>query len=610
MLSTFASAPVDGTRGTVVRTLIALLKPLGIAVALLAGLALSGAIAQTTPLIEMRDLGSRELRTEGIALSRAQDVRINAIGAEASESNGTVGWIKGTLRTYNITSDDAPPAWQGNAWILDARTRAVVWELRAAETKRERRDLRRFDGTIRLQPGTYEVRYASYTNGAGSGRWFSSDDDARDNGLSRNFSLYIESDASGARRVPRSELARARDEFTATAVVSLTNVGPSRSERMGFTLEQPTELEVYAIGEARRDGAFDYGWIINTATRRKVWELAYRFSDAAGGADKNRSERRTLTLPAGRYAAIFATDDSHDPSEWNSAPPFDPSFYGLTIRVNNPSDRSRVKTFAYDPWPSGTPVVALTRMRDHDSRSAGFSLTRDADVRVYALGEESGDDMADYGWIVDAATHRRVWAMDADDTQHAGGAEKNRLSDRVIRLPKGSYLVHYTTDDSHSFDDWNSAPPIDPEHWGISIYPATDSDRAAFGPYEEQRDGNVVAEILRVGDDEHERTRFTLDRDDDVRVYAIGEGSDDEMFDYAWIESAKTREIVWEMTYRGSEHAGGANKNRQISEVVRLPAGEYILHYRSDGSHSYRDWNAEPPIDPKHWGVTVSRVRK
>jgi hypothetical protein len=39
-----------------------------------------------------------------------------------------------------------------------------------------------------------------------------------------------------------------------------------------------------------------------------------------------------------------------------------------------------------------------------------------------------------------------------------------------------------------------------------------------------------------------------------------------------------------------------------------LPAGEYILRFESDDSHSYGDWNADPPDDPEAWGVTVSRV--
>ena len=53
---------------------------------------------------------------------------------------------------------------------------------------------------------------------------------------------------------------------------------------------------------------------------------------------------------------------------------------------------------------------------------------------------------------------------------YAGGATKNRRFDGVIRLPAGSYVLRYETDGSHSFGDWNAAPPDDPESWGITVY--------------------------------------------------------------------------------------------------------------------------------------------
>ena len=586
-----------------------LVRQLATAGALLAGLGVSGAIAQS-PVIEMKDFSPGDLRTEGLILDVRRDVRVRAVGAAPSIDEGN--WFSRTFGVANNSSNsDERPAWQGNAWILDARTRAVVWELRRAETERGRHDLRTFDGTVRLPAGTYEVYYAAYPTGwqGRSWTWFSEErsNRSRSEELARDFRLTVGGD-EGIRRASRDELVRARAEFDRTAIVSLTRIRDGSTQRMGFAIERPTEVEIYAIGEARRDGAFDYGRIINADTRERVWQLEYPFSDHAGGVDKNRFERRTLKLAPGRYAALYATDDSHDPSEWNGAPPYDPALYGLTIRVTDPADKGRVQTFAWDPWPSGTPVVALTRIGDDDSRSAGFTLTRPASVRVYAIGEGSDDRLVDRAWIIDAATRRRVWSMSDVATDHAGGAEKNRLVDRVLKLEAGSYLVNYASDDSHSYDEWNAAPPLDPEHWGISVYPATDADRSAFGRYEEPREAAALAQLVRVGDDEHERTRFTLDADARVAVYAIGEGSDEEMFDYAWIENARTREIVWDMRDRATTHAGGARKNLQINEVIRLGAGEYILHYRSDGSHSYEDWNADPPDDPRHWGVTLTRV--
>ena len=48
---------------------------------------------------------------------------------------------------------------------------------------------------------------------------------------------------------------------------------------------------------------------------------------------RTASAHLTQTLPAGRYAAFYGTDDSHDPSAWNAPPPHDPDGWGLLVRV-------------------------------------------------------------------------------------------------------------------------------------------------------------------------------------------------------------------------------------------------------------------------------------
>ncbi|MBI3189567.1 MAG: hypothetical protein HYZ33_02850 [Ignavibacteriales bacterium] len=77
------------------------------------------------------------------------------------------------------------------------------------------------------------------------------------------------------------------------------------------------------------------------------------------------------------------------------------------------------------------------------------------------------------------------------------------------------------------------------------------------------------------------------------------------MFDYGWIENARTGEVVWEMTYTMTFHAGGARKNRMVNTTIVLDKGEYLLRYVSDDSHSYRDWNMDAPDDPTMWGITL-----
>jgi len=86
--------------------------------------------------------------------------------------------------------------------------------------------------------------------------------------------------------------------------------------------------------------------------------------------------------------------------------------------------------------------------------------------------------------------------------------------------------------------------------------------------------GTLVA-ITGVGDHEDIQESFTLDSPQKVHIYALGEGQSGEMFDYGWIENARNGDIVWEMTYRKSRHAGGARKNRFVDTHILLEAGEY-----------------------------------
>jgi hypothetical protein len=197
--------------------------------------------------------------------------------------------------------------------------------------------------------------------------------------------------------------------------------------------------------------------------------------------------------------------------------------------------------------------------------------------------------------------------MEYDDTEHGGGADKNRMVEKTVRLEKGNYMVYYVTDGSHSYRDWNSSPPYDQERWGITLAATGDSFKAGdVVAYEEKNDPSVLASLTGIRDDERRRQSFTLGKKSDVRVYALGEGSDGTMHDYAWIEDATTRKVVWEMTYRTTDHAGGARKNRSFDGTIALPAGSYTLYYESDDSHSFNDWNDDPPFDQSGWGVTLT----
>ncbi len=581
-----------------------------IATLALAALPFPQGLAQEGVLVDIDDLSPHELRTRGFALNAEQDLRIQAVGARGWErwgrGQGWRGWRGGQ------GWEDWDRYWVGNAWILDARTREVVWELRYAETESRSGDLETFEGDLRLPAGEYIVRYASYSGERESNRWEDGwrDEDASpewyDDGLSEDFRITIQ---GSGRTLTDRDIARARDAFTRDAFVSFIGLEDGVKEWIGFRIDQPTDVEIYAMGEATDGGSYDYAWLIDTDARKPVWKLEERGSMRAGGARKNRIVHKALTLEPGSYAVVVVTDDSHDTRDWNAAPPYDPEFWGVMIQTADPLDRSRVQTFAYEPTALQNAFVSLTGVGDQDVVSQGFSLSREMDVRVYAIGEGIDGMMYDFGRIVYASTQRAVWQMDYYETEHAGGAEKNRMVDEVVTLAAGNYVVYYATDGSHSSYEWNSAPPLDETAWGITLASAAGPiDRGVVGSYDPGSDPSVIAQLTEIRDSERRRQHFTLDRETEVRVYALGEGSRGDMYDFAWIVSDGTGRAVWEMTYRNTERAGGARKNRRFDDTIRLPAGDYTLRYQSDGSHSFGDWNAAPPADPFNYGVTLYRA--
>jgi len=574
-------------------------------------------ILAQTPLVDIQNLSPREYRVTGFVLTVPQDLNLSAIGAEPWPDR---------LRSRDDEhwQDDEQTTWPAAAWILDARTRAVVWDLRSVDTRRESNGLRRFSGTVHLPAGTYEAHYASYPASSISfngdlnislkdiirlGRRAKYGGPYVETELYKQFGLHIE---GVGRAAADSDMRAARDAFTASAILTLA---PDRnsSTRKGFEVTRPTTVEVYAIGELRRDGEFDYGWIMNADTRKRVWSMTYDGTDPAGGAAKNRMAHETLQLKPGRYVAYFVCDDSHSPDDWNNVPATDPEFWGMTLRVSDRTARAAIKPFEYQPVPQGQTIVSMTGIRDDEMRSAGFALRRSMDVHIYALGEGTNDKMNDYAWIVDDEQHKRVWVMRYEETEHAGGAEKNRLFDGTVHLDAGNYLVYYHSDGSHSYNDWNGAPPAEERFWGVSIFPASGRlNPADIGPFMRARGpgtNSTLAQLEHMGDDEDARTPLRLTEETRVRVLSVGEGRDGDMFDYGWIEDADGR-TVWRMKYDETDPAGGSDKNRVFDGVITLRAGNYVLRYRSDGSHSYNDWNTDPPDDPESWGIAVFRLAR
>ena len=568
-------------------------------------------------VVSLKDFSTSELKMAGIELPLTTTLRIKALGG-----GGDYGWTHKSDEMFAY------------CWIIDADTRNLVWKLDTENSTRSGPD-REFDGRITLPRGIYEVYFAattfsyhttfSHTNVNidhrnkppfhGHGRdknffsifrdWWSDDIAKEWEKRSKNWGIELFVDDATVSAVRQFTPPK---EFS-NVLLKVVGVEDNTVVRQGFSVSEPSTVHIYALGEGPEDKRIvDFGWIVNTADRSRVWEMAHGSTSSAGGAEKNMRSSIDVTFPKGNYVLYYVTDDSHSPTDWNDAPPYDPLNYGITLMTRNDDEKKNFKTFPYAE--DENIIVKIARVTDDQSLREGFTLKEDAKVRVYAFGERSNyrRELADYAYIIDAKTREKIWTMDVDRVLHAGGALKNFYADEVITLPKGSYIVSCNTDDSHAYGDWNADPPFDPEHYGITLMGVGPSfSKAIVARYVPEQDNTIVAQIVKVRDDADLTERFKLDRTTRVRIYAIGEGEKRHMYDYGWIEDAATENIVWEMTYSMTFHGGGGRKNRMVNTTLLLEKGEYLLRYRSDDSHSFGDWNVSPPEDQEYWGIILYR---
>lgn len=394
----------------------------------------------------------------------------------------------------------------------------------------------------------------------------------------------------------------------------------------GFVLTRPEEVTIEMRLASGRRGAETAAWILSGGSREVVWRLDPR-RHRPDTESQLLSEK--VDLPAGAYEVYLDTKSYNRRDEWDLAgigdlieEVFD-DIFGRGRDRNRETDEPRLRIYAgsgygeRDLKRTAEPFldrafVTLTGLGDGQTARQGFSLTEETEIEVYALGEGVGDVLFDYAWIVDAASREPVWKMEAEQTRDAGGHSSNRVVRENVRLPAGDYAVYFVTDEWHAAGEWEKPPPFDPDFWGVTLLLPDEASRRHvylfdLDAFEEDR---RLATITGLGDYAEEWATFTLDQEAEVRIFALGEGGDGEMYDYGGIEDVETGKRVWVMEYDNTVHAGGAEKNRLFSGILRLPAGKYEVYFYTDDNHSFDGWNAPPPFDPPAWGITVYRIEQ
>jgi len=399
--------------------------------------------------------------------------------------------------------------------------------------------------------------------------------------------------------------------------LEIGDISPKQVESKFFSLAKNSYLEINAVvGEYhQRNDLLSNCWILNNATHQLVWEFS-RHQAKRNRAHKTLNLKETITLPGGNYQVFYAVNPQKSITRkkiWGMVFDSDPAKYYSSdwgIRISPTESSAENFRLVSKPEANKNVVIEMTNIYDDEYHKKGFELTAPIKLSIYALGEgmKSGRQMSDFGWISNLKTRQRVWEMEYRKTEHAGGALKNRKFEGRILLPVGKFMVHYVSDDSHSNERWNQMPPFDPDAWGITLAVDDEKDLSKIKTIEEFDSAKPIIELTRIKDNEFICQGFELLAKTKIHIFALGECSQSRkvLVDYGWITNASTREIIWQMDYRDTDYAGGAQKNRLFDGSIDLPKGKYFLCYRTDDSHAFRSWNEAQPWLPEAWGITIS----
>ncbi|RMF60595.1 MAG: hypothetical protein D6746_06625 [Bacteroidetes bacterium] len=398
-------------------------------------------------------------------------------------------------------------------------------------------------------------------------------------------------------------------------LVVLTDLEPGQLRQATFTLEARTPLLVEATGSfvnlESSSPLAAYGWILRRDTREVVWQMTP--NDVRHGNGTLALARDSLSLPAGTYDVFFTTYGP-TPGAWRR----DASWLSLRHHWTGDAEQWRLIVVGEGRAPTDQPATLAALAPDGANvvwssapASHGpfthtflFQVTRTLPLTLYAVGELCDPSPCDHGYLEEAATGRRVWAMTPENTRPAGGWEAQRVFRGTVTLPPGLYRAVYVTDERHHAGAWQANPPLDPAAWGLTL--STDTPEA-LRPFDPWTDRTPLISLTRVPDDALRSAQFALTQPARLIVYALGEiSSGGSRYDYGWIENNETGERVWEMTREGSQPTDDeASGNRVEIAFLSLSPGTYTLAYQTDGSHAYGDWRKAEPPHPERWGVTL-----
>ncbi|MDP8205414.1 MAG: two-component regulator propeller domain-containing protein [Candidatus Electryonea clarkiae] len=122
--------------------------------------------------------------------------------------------------------------------------------------------------------------------------------------------------------------------------------------------------------------------------------------------------------------------------------------------------------------------ASILQASDNLTSQNAFEVSETSDYLIVCTGEKSGSRFSDYGWLERGGV---IWELSRENSRYLGGDYKNSIQIDLVTLIPGEYRLHYISDSSHSYDNWNMYKfPDHQELWGISIYPVPRNSVAAI----------------------------------------------------------------------------------------------------------------------------------
>ena len=370
-------------------------------------------------------------------------LQIDAVGLESEDQHGALTMLKAmwsgkrpaAMGSKCLDHRSADPG--GRLGTQRARRRPVAAAIRERSAERSR------CRPARTRPSTASTRQRTGPTTTSRKReawWIGSGMAPTRARSTRSTSRFM----ATAAILSAADLAKANAAFAAGSIVNLRATAKQQLQETGFSLAAPTEIEVYAVGEARQDGDFDSGWIINADTRQQIWKLTWTGSEPAGGAEKNRTcdldedaAGRSLrgVLRNRRLARSVGSGTRRRPTI--------PMAGACSIRVPDASARASRENLPLRTRPGGVDIPRVDgagrqrgrRKRLHDRAADGRPHLR---ARRRTRGR-----MFDYGWIVGANHRRRVG--DAIRGHRTGRRRFEEPAGRSRRAPRSQATTPSTS---------------------------------------------------------------------------------------------------------------------------------------------------------------------